>query len=90
MVTKQPDFNFWLEYHLEHLKLDLIILRVEDSPEYKPLIDKYGSRIIATYYNKEDINLKHNYLTIMDRQKENVNNGILKKQRIRNRLYFSY
>lgn len=82
MVTKQPDFKFWLEYHLDHLNLDLIILRVEDSPEYKSLIDKYGSRIIATYHNKEDIDLKHNYLTIMDRQKENVNNGIAKAKEL--------
>ena len=82
MVTKQPDFEFWLKYHLEHLKLDLIILRVEDSPEYKPLLDKYGDRVIATYHNKNDIDLKHNYLTIMDRQKEHVNNGLHKAKEL--------
>ena len=82
MVTKQPDFAFWLYYHLDHLKLDLIILRVEDSPEYKPLIEKYGNRVIATYYNKDDIDMKHNYLTIMDRQKENVNSGIQKAKEL--------
>jgi hypothetical protein len=76
MVTKQPDFEYWLDYHLNHLKLDLIILRVEDSPEYKPLLEKYGDRVLPSYYNKEDIDMKHNYLTIMDRQKENVNKGI--------------
>ena len=76
MVTKQPDFEFWLDYHLNHLKLDLIILRVEDSPEYKPMLDKYGDRIIATYHSKKDIDMKHNYHTIMDRQKANVNQGI--------------
>ena len=78
MVTKQPDFKFWLEYHLDHLKLDLIILRVEDSPEYKDLFKPYGDRIIASFHSKKDIDMKHNYLTIMDRQKENVNSGIQK------------
>ena len=78
MVTKQPDFDFWLKYHLEYLKLDYIFLRVEDAPEYKELFKPYGDRIIATFHNKEDIDMKHNYHTIMDRQKENVNNSIEK------------
>ena len=78
MVTKQPDFDFWLKYHLEYLKLDYIFLRVEDAPEYKDLFKPYGDRIIASFHNKEDIDTKHNYHTIMDRQKENVNNSIEK------------
>ena len=82
MVTKQPDFEFWLKYHMDFLKLDYIFLRVEDSSEYKPLIKKYGNRIIATYHNKKDIDMKHNYQTIMDRQKTNVNNGIQKAKEL--------
>ena len=82
MVTKQPDFKFWLDYHLNHLKLDLIILRVEDSPEYEKLIQPYGDRVIASYHQKEDIDMKHNYLTIMDRQKANVNQGIEKAREL--------
>ena len=78
MVTKQPDFEFWLKYHLEYLKLDYIFLRVEDSPEYEELFKPYGDRIVATFHNKKDIDMKHNYHTIMDRQKENVNNSIKK------------
>tara|TARA_Y200000002_G_scaffold253643_1_gene210196 strand:+ start:193 stop:1131 length:939 start_codon:yes stop_codon:yes gene_type:complete len=78
MVTKQPDFHFWLKYHLDYLKLDYIFLRVEDAPEYKKLIEPYGDRVIATFHNKEDIDMKHNYHTIMDRQKENVNSSIKK------------
>ena len=76
MVTKQPDFEYWLYYHLNVLKLDHIFLRVEDSPEYQELFEKYPNKITATFHNKEDIDMKHNYLTIMDRQKENVNSGI--------------
>ena len=78
MVTKQPDFHFWLKYHLEFLKIDYIFLRVEDSPEYEELFKPYGNRIIASFHNKEDINMKHNYLTIMDRQKEHVNSSCQK------------
>ena len=84
MVSKQPDFEYWLHYHLEVLGIDHIFLRIEDCPEYKELIDKYPNKITAQFHNKEDIDTKHNYLTIMDRQKENVNNGIklCKKKRI--------
>ena len=82
MVTKQPDFKYWLEYHLEILKLDHIFLRVEDSPEYAKLFSKYPGKITAKFYNKDDIDTKHNYLTIMDRQKENVNNGILEAKKL--------
>tara|TARA_B110000261_G_C13021703_1_gene332403 strand:+ start:21 stop:956 length:936 start_codon:yes stop_codon:yes gene_type:complete len=76
MVTKQPDFEFWLKYHLDYLKIDYIFLRIEDSPEYEELIRPYGDRVIASFHNKKDIDMKHNYLTIMDRQKENVNSSI--------------
>lgn len=78
MVTKQPDFEYWLFYHLNVLKIDHIFLRVEDSPEYEELFEKYPNKITATFHNKKDIDMKHNYLTIMDRQKENVNSGINK------------
>ena len=82
MVTKQPDFKYWLEYHLDVLKLDHIFLRVEDSPQYEKLFDKYPGKITARFYNKEEIDTKHNYLTIMDRQKENVNNGISEARKL--------
>jgi len=78
MVTKQPDFEFWLKYHLDFLKIDYIFLRIEDSPEYEKLIKPYGNRVIASFHNKKDIDMKHNYLTIMDRQKENVNSNLKK------------
>ena len=78
MVTKQPDFEFWLKYHLDYLKIDYIFLRIEDSPEYEKLIKPYGDRVIASFHNKKDIDMKHNYLTIMDRQKENVNSSLEK------------
>ena len=76
MVTKQPDFKYWLHYHLNILKIDHIYLRVEDSDEYKTLINEYPGKITASYHNKSDIDMKHNYLTIMERQKQNVNQGI--------------
>ena len=77
MVTKQKNFEYWLDYHLNVLKIDHVILRVENTDEYKELFKLYNNnRIIADFYNKEDIDTKHNYLTIMDRQKIHVNNGI--------------
>ena len=78
MVTKHPDFDFWIDYHLNKLGIDHIFLRVEDAPQYKEIIDKYPTRITATYHSKKDIDMKHNYLTIMDRQKENVNSACKK------------
>ena len=73
MVTKHPDFDFWIDYHLNKLGIDHIFLRVEEAEYYKEYIDKYPGRITATYHKKNDIDTKHNYLTIMDRQKEMVN-----------------
>ena len=77
MVTKHPDFDFWLDYHLNKLGVDHIFLRVEEAEYYKEYIDKYPGRITATYHKKNDIDTKHNYLTIMDRQKEMVNKACL-------------
>ena len=53
MVTKQPDFHFWIDYHLNILGIDHIFLRVEDAPEYKNIIDKYPNRITASYHKKK-------------------------------------
>lgn len=75
MVTKHPDFDFWIQYHLNTLGIDHIFLRVEDASHYKEIIDQYPGRITAQYFNKDEIDTKHNYLTIMDRQKENVNSA---------------
>ena len=49
---------------------------VNEAEEYKELVALYGDRITASYHKKNDIEMKHNYLTIMDRQKIHVNNGI--------------
>ena len=58
--------------------IDHLFLRVEDAPHYKEIIDKYPTKITASYHSKKDIDMKHNYLTIMDRQKENVNTACIK------------
>lgn len=75
MVTKQPDFDFWIQYHINVLGVDHIFLRVEDADHYKEIINKYPNKITASYFSKNEIDMKHNYLTIMDRQKENVNSA---------------
>ena len=78
MVNKQPNFEDWLDHHLNTLKIDKIILRVEDTPEYKTLIQPYGDRVIASFHSKKEIDLKHNYFGQMDRQEIFVNESIKK------------
>lgn len=82
MVNKQPDFDFWLDYHLNHLKIDLVILRVEDSPEYEKMVEKYGDRVIASFHKKNEVNLKHNYFGQMERQEIFVNESIQKAKEL--------
>ena len=82
MVNQQPNFDFWLDYHLNHLKIDLVLLRVEDTPEYKPLVKKFGEKINATFHSKKEINLKHNYFGQMDRQEIFVNESIEKARKL--------
>ena len=55
MVTKHPDFDFWIQYHLNTLGIDHIFLRVEDAPHYKEIIDQYPGKITAQYFNKDEI-----------------------------------
>ena len=45
MVTKQPDFEFWLDYHINKLGVDHIFLRVEEADYYKEYISKYPGKI---------------------------------------------
>lgn len=78
MVTKHPDFDFWLDYHINKLGVDHIFLRVEEADYYKEYISKYPGKISATYHKKNEIDTKHNYLTIMDRQKDTVNKACKK------------
>lgn len=82
MVNQQPNFKFWLDHHLRNLQLDLIILRVEDTPEYKPLIKQYGNKVIASFHSKKEIDLKNNYFGQMDRQKVFVNKAIKKAKKL--------
>ena len=82
MVNKQPNFEDWLDHHLNNLKIDKIILRVEDTPEYKELIKPYGNRVDASFHSKEEINTKNNYFTQMDRQEIFVNKSIEKLKKL--------
>ena len=45
MVTKHPDFDFWLDYHINKLGIDHIFLRVEEADYYKEYISKYPGKI---------------------------------------------
>jgi hypothetical protein len=76
MVTCSPNFEFWLDFHLNYLKIDLIVLGIEDCHEYAPLLKPYGSRIHATFHDREDINITDNYHSMMPRQNATVTRGL--------------
>ena len=76
MVTCSPGFDFWLKHHLEYLKIELLVVRVEDCPSHKILLQKYGSRVHATYHNKDDIDIGDNYHSMMPRQNLTVTQGL--------------
>lgn len=76
MVTCSPDFEFWLGFHLNYLKIDLLVLGVEDCEELRPLLTKYGDKIHATFHHKDDIDIRDNYHSMMPRQNITVSRGL--------------
>ena len=76
MVTCSPNFEFWLDFHMNYLKVDMLVLGVEDCNGLKPLLVKYGNKIHATYHNKEDIDIRDNYHSMMPRQNITVTRGL--------------
>ncbi len=76
MVTKQPNFDYWLNYHLKSVGIDKIYLRIENAPDIVLLINnnnKIYKEIISDELPKEN-----NYFGQMDRQQEFVNRMIQK------------
>ena len=84
MVSCSPGFDFWLKYHLHYLKINLIVLRVEDCDSHRSLLKQYGSKIRATFHNKHEIDVGDNYHSMMARQNITVTRGlqIAKQQNI--------
>ncbi len=49
VIGKSPSSALWLEYYMKYLAFDLLILRVENFPEFRTYTKQYGEKIIATY-----------------------------------------
>ena len=45
MVTKHPDFDFWIDYHLNKLEVETVFFYVSKMPYYKEIIDKYPQQL---------------------------------------------
>ena len=74
-MTKKPvDLDIWLKYHLDKLKFEHIYLRVEETPEIKPITDKYKDRISTEFSN--NTNNKNSYFVQMDRQSTFIKKAI--------------
>jgi len=61
---------------MNFLKLDLMVLGVENCAECKDIIRPYGDKIIASYVDQKNINITHNYRMMMDRQNQIVEKGL--------------
>jgi hypothetical protein len=76
MVTCSPGFDFWLKHHLDYLKIDLVVLRVEDCPSHKALLEPYSSKVHATFHSRDEIDVGDNYHSMMSRQNDTVTRGL--------------
>ena len=70
-MTKEPvNFDIWLDYFLENVKADKIYLRIENTPNVKPLISEYQNRypgkIDADFV--DNVDNKNTYDNQQDRQ----------------------
>jgi hypothetical protein len=77
LVRKPFNFDTWIEYH-KSIGVSKFLLSVEDTPDIKESIDKYGDLIEAEYISMDskDKFYDRNYWTLMDRQKIFVTKSI--------------
>jgi hypothetical protein len=68
MVTKQPDFQHWLDHHMP--LVDRIYLRVENAPEIVEMVRPLSAKIYFEVVNDGEMAKQNNYFTMMDRQHE--------------------
>jgi len=76
MVGNTPGFAVWLQYYLDFLEFDLLLLQVEDCARCRPLIERYGAKVNATYVTYGSKLPGNNYLKMMKRQHVLVNNAL--------------
>jgi len=80
MVADQPDFDRWLDYHINTLGIEKIYLRVENSPNIENLAKQYPNNVIVKSVRMTKEQLKNNYFGIQDRQKEFITKSIMKSK----------
>jgi hypothetical protein len=78
MVTRQPDFDVWLQHHLQTIGVDRIYLRIENAPTIADLAQRYPREVYYEQANDNDAIKPNNYHTQMDRQGDWVNRMIRK------------
>ena len=83
LVRKPFNFDTWINYHIS-IGISKFLLSVEDTPELKETIDKYGDLIDAEYVSMDskDKFYDRNYWTLMDRQKTFVTKSIEKCKKL--------
>lgn len=78
MVNGVDNFDLWLDYYLNTLGMDHMFLRIEDAFHFQNLLKKYPpGKITAEFVAKEDIDIRDNYDTKMERQDKVVTNACL-------------
>lgn len=77
LVRNPFNFDTWVDYH-KSIGISKFFLSVEDTPELKETIDKYGDLIEAEYISMDskDKFYDRNYWTLMNRQKIFVTKSI--------------
>jgi hypothetical protein len=77
LVRKPFNFDTWVDYHIS-IGVSKFLLSIEDTPNLKESIDKYGDLIEAEYISMDskDKFYDRNYWTLMDRQKTFVTKSI--------------
>ena len=83
LVRKPFNFNTWIDYHIS-IGISKFLLSVEDTPELKEIVDKYGDIIDAEYVSidSKDKFYDRNYWTLIDRQINFVNKSIEKCKKL--------
>jgi hypothetical protein len=77
LVRKPFNFDTWVDYHIS-IGVSKFLLSVEDTPNLKESIDKYGDLIEVEYISMDskDKFYDRNYWTLMNRQKIFVTKSI--------------
>jgi hypothetical protein len=66
LVKKPIQYEMWLKYHFDIVKINYIFIQIEDTPELISTLDKYKSKIDINMINTNHI--ENQYVTLQKRQ----------------------